>query len=96
LITSTENYLTECRKSLESNRVNLENLNESLSDKTEQCNAWAAEYAASSSEMERELEILNLLREHIVEKGEQVKGYLGDRAANAPGLWEKNLSLISN
>jgi len=86
LIKSTEAYLAECRKSLETNRVNLENEQSSLADKVDQCNKWSAEYAAVSSEIERELEILNMLREHIIEKGKQVSDYVAERNANAPGL----------
>jgi len=86
LIAATESYLAECRKSLENNRVNLEDEKQSLADKTDQCNKWSAEYAASSSEIERELELLNVLREHVMEKGQQVGDYLADRAANAPGF----------
>merc|ERR1712048_962136 len=84
LIAATEKLLAECRKSLETNKVNLENLTVSLANKQDQCAAWSAEYAAFCAEAERELDILNKLREHIVEKGEASAAYLAERAKNAP------------
>merc|ERR1712025_728229 len=86
LITATVAYLAECRASLATNQVNLENLNASLADKQEQCAAWSAAYAAFCAEAARELEILNLLREHVAEKVQATAAYLADRAANAPGF----------
>merc|ERR1712150_272785 len=68
LIAATVVYLSECRASLATNQVNLENLNASLADKQEQCAAWTAAYLAFCAEAARELEILNALREHVAEK----------------------------
>merc|ERR1712048_243958 len=84
LIAATEKLLAECRKSLETNKVNLENLKVSLADKQDQCAKWSAEYIAPCDEIERELDILNKLREHIVEKNEASQAYLNERAKNAP------------
>lgn len=64
-IEATTKLLAELRKSLENNKVTLENLKEDLAKKIEWCDAQSAEYLAGTAERERELDILNQLREHM-------------------------------